>query len=354
MRSWPVSAVVAVCFAAFASAGPLPSADLKRGDEAPLIVATAIDGLQVDRDLLHDRVLLISFGETGQEKSEEAWQQISALLEDETLRDAPITWIVVLSKGSEPAKFNHPITEGPKPIIIHDAGRELFGAFEVIVLPSAVVVDREGRVAHAMSGLTSRFDDNLRDAIDFGLQRISESEFDQLLHPAPEAEPDQAALRSQRHAHLADRLVQRGMPEMAENEYRLAIEVDPQNIAARLALARLLLNRAAIDEAEAHLRNALAADAESTDAALGIAEIDVARGGDALEEAQTITTAIIAREPENARAYYVNGLIAEKCGDAAAAMQSFKEAATLLFAERQRAAWLSSDEESSTSAVEKE
>jgi tetratricopeptide (TPR) repeat protein len=312
------------------SAKPLLPADLKRGDEAPPIIATAIDGLQVDRDFLRDRLLLISFGETGQEKSEEAWQQISALLEDETLRNEPIAWIVVLSKGSEPGLFTNALTEGPKPIIIHDSGRELFGAFEVIVLPSAVVVNREGKVAHAMSGLTNRFSDSVRDAIDFALGRISELEFEQLLHPAAEVEPDQAFLRSQRHAHLADRLQERGMIEMAESEYRQAVEVDPQNTGARLALARLLLNREAIDEAESHLRNVLAADADSTDAALGIAEIGAARGGAALEESESMVGAVLARDPSNARAHFIAGLIAEKREDPAAALFEFKTAAQIL------------------------
>jgi tetratricopeptide (TPR) repeat protein len=277
------------------------------------------------------RVLLLLFGEAGQDKTHRACREVAAALEAKRLADHPIDWILILSKSSHVVDLDvEAIEVEPPPNIVHDTARAAFGAFKTRVVPTVVVVGREGRVVHAMAGYTNRFGDIVFDALSVAVGSLSVEEFEQSLHPSTDGSIDLRARRAERLVHFADRLCRRGLDEMAEAKYTEALKLAPGLPAARLGLGDLLLRQQRLDEAEHQFREVLAADPESPAATLGVAFVLAHRGGSGLDQADRTARELIEHHRSWARPHYLMGLIHQQRGDAAAAADSFRTAAELL------------------------
>jgi tetratricopeptide (TPR) repeat protein len=305
--------------------------DLKRDDPAPPLALRSIDGRRVDTAQMRGRVVLLLFGEAGQDKTHRACRDVVTALEAKRLADQPIDWILILSKSSHVTDLDPKAIEiEPPPLVVHDTARAAFGAYETRVVPTAVVVGRDGRVVHAMASYTNRFGDIVYDALSVAVGSLSVEEFEQTLHPAPDDSIDQRARRAERLVHFADRLCRRGLDEMAEAKYAEALELAPGLSSARLGLGDLLLRQRRLDEAEREFRAVLAAEPDSPAATLGVAFVLAHRGGAELDQADRIAREFIEQHRSWARAHFLMGLIHQKRGDATAAADSYRRAAELL------------------------
>jgi tetratricopeptide (TPR) repeat protein len=92
------------------------------------------------------------------------------------------------------------------------------------------------------------------------------------------------------HVRRAKKAVDEGQLEQAIEELHTALEIDPDNVAARIALARVLYETGDLEGVRQHLSQ------------------------------------VLAREPANARANFFMGLMAERSGDEAGAMSDFRRA----------------------------
>ncbi|MHC4652960.1 MAG: hypothetical protein ACYTES_19160, partial [Planctomycetota bacterium] len=263
--------------------------DLKRGDPAPPLVMRSIDGRRADTAEMGGRVLLLLFGEAGQDKTHRACRDVVTALEAKRLAGQPIDWILILSKSSRITDLDPEAIEiEPPPIVVHDTARDAFGAYKALVVPTVVVVGPEGRVVHAMASYTNRFADIVFDALSVAVGSLSVEEFEQTLHPSTDDSIDQRARRADRLVHFADRLSRRGLDEMAEAKYLEALELAPGLSSARLGLGDLLLRHRRLDEAEHEFRTVLAAEPESPAATLGVAFVLAHRQGPGLDQADQI------------------------------------------------------------------
>jgi hypothetical protein len=320
------AAVAAVCLAA----APAPT-DLEPGAEAPPLGLRAIDGTSLGPADLAGRVVLVMFGESGQARTMEACREIHGLLDERLLAAGEVRWVLVLSKSSrvpdlEPvlAGFRHP------PVVAHDATRAAFGAYGVVVMPTAVVVDPDGRVVYALAGYNHRFAETVVDAVDVGLGRMTVAQFREALHPTAADGAGAAAVRATRMARLAARLARRGRAEEALAGYREALATDPACLEARLGLGRLRLRSGDREQALAEFEQALALDPDSIDAALGVAVVCARGAPPDLDRAESLALAVLEREPTAARAHYVLGLVHEGRGATTEAVASFRTAAEML------------------------
>ncbi|MHC4773721.1 MAG: tetratricopeptide repeat protein [Planctomycetota bacterium] len=306
--------------------------DLKRGDPAPPLVMEAIDGHRVDTGAMRGRVVLLLFGEAGQDKTHQACREIVTALEAKQLADQPIDWILILSKSSSIIDLDLDAIEiEPPPVIVRDETRSAFGAYKTLVVPTVVVVGRDGRVVHALASYTNRFGDIVFDALSVAVGSLSVEEFEQMLHPPTDASAElHARRRAGRLVHFADRLCQRGLDDMAEAKYVEALELAPGLRSAQLGLGNLLLRRGRFDEAEHEFVKVLAEEPESPSARLGRAFVSAYRGGPELDQAESTARELIEHDGSWARAHFLMGLIHEQRGDHAAAADSFRTAAELL------------------------
>jgi hypothetical protein len=302
-----------------------------RGAPAPPIVMPTVDGGRLDTNDLRGQVVVVLFGATSHERTRQAATAVHHALGDPRLQESAPRWILVLSRGSVPERLADELPAAPpRPRVVHDVERSVYGAYGVVVQPSTVVIDREGRVVHAMPGLGPRYDDVVLDAVLFAAGEISSERFAATLDPESAGPDAERRTRAERIARLAVRLRRRGLDEMAEAEFRAALEVDPNTAIARIGLGDLLLEREALDEAEAQYRAALAVRPRSLEATLGLAAVYVHRGGSGLVEGEALIRRVIERSPRRARAHYLLGMVLESQGDPGGAAASYRRAAELL------------------------
>jgi peroxiredoxin len=302
---------------------------LKRGMEAPAIVLKDIAGKEVNTSDLRGQTVVVLFGEAFHEKTRLAGAQVLEATQDRRLGEQSIVTVLVVTRPVKREDLEAQFGQGLPEVVLHDPDRRAFGIYRVAVMPTVVVIDPQGRVVHAVAGLTARLGDMVTDSLLFGAGRLSEEQYEQALNPAP-AVSGGDELRVERTALLARQLARRGLDELAAEKYAEVLELDPQHLQARIELGMLLLKHRRLPDAENQFQGVLAIDPSSMQASLGLAFVQVLRGGDELEEAQRRVAEVLARSPLEPRAHYVQGLIHEQRSRPEPAAASFKRSAQLL------------------------
>jgi Flp pilus assembly protein TadD len=214
--------------------------------------------------------------------------------------------------------------------VLHDRDRTAFAAYQVSVLPSVVVIDPQGRVVHALAGLSPAFRDVVTDAVLFAAGRLSGEQLARTLHPTRGPAEAPGARRAARLTELGKQLSRSGMHDLAAEKFREALTVDPRCAAARVGLGRGAIQRRRLAEAEGHFRGALEVEPGSTEAALGLAAVLAMRGGGELPQAEQHVRNVLARRPNDAEAHYLLGVILEESGKTKESMASYRKSAELL------------------------
>jgi Tfp pilus assembly protein PilF len=330
MLVWPV-----IALQAGAAGGAPPASAPDRGTMAPPIRATSINGRRIDTGEADGEVLVIVFGAVGQTKTQLACRQVAEAMEPIEARRERCRWLLVLSRSSAIGDLDPLLAELPiRPVVVHDESREIFGAYHILVVPTAVVIDGSRRIVHRQAAMSGRFGDIVTDALAVALGRMSAEQFERRLH-APEEDPaaEAAAQRADRLVQFARRLAEQGQDALAELKFREAIDADPGAPEARLALGAFLLARGRADEAGAAFRAVMEDAPDSIEAQLGLAEACARSAPPDLQQAARLISAVLENAPEQARAHFVMGLIHEKRGEIAAAAASYRRSAELLLSE---------------------
>ncbi len=116
-----------------------------------------------------------------------------------------------------------------------------------------------------------------------------------------------------------------GEYKLAAHNFRKAIELNPDNIEARVALGTALIGCERFDEAELELRKALERDPKNKDAYWLLGTIREKTGRD--DEAMAIYREAIRKVPDNARAYHALALVLLRRGEKEEARRLMLEAA---------------------------
>jgi Tfp pilus assembly protein PilF len=129
----------------------------------------------------------------------------------------------------------------------------------------------------------------------------------------------------------ARELMRQSLFALADIRLREAIKLAPDHLGAQLARADLLLRQNRLPEADAAYTAILAAHPDSSDAALGVAAIQIKRAppGDQLAAVEASLNILIAKNPSLPRAHQLLGSVYEQRGDAARATAEYKKAAEL-------------------------
>lgn len=111
-------------------------------------------------------------------------------------------------------------------------------------------------------------------------------------------------------------------PDQARDAYRRALELDPDHVAARVNLGRLLHEKKQYKLAEVHYRLAVAVDPRNATAYfnLGVALEDLAR----LEDAAAAYESAVLHEPTHADAHFNLAQLYERLGKKAMAIRHLK------------------------------
>lgn len=308
-----------------------------RGSQAPVLALSDLDGNAFDSARVKDRPSVLIFGELYHQPTRQGCAEINRVLNDPRLAGDTITPILIVAQNAPRLDLKTQAESlGLAGLILHDPDRKAFEAYRVSVMPTVVVVGKDGKIIYSMAGLMPRFDEVLTDALLVGLGRLSPERFDESLHPSNESSLTEEQIRANRITQLARQLGRRGLDEMADEKYHEALTLWPDSIEARLGLGRLNLKRHRIADAEKQFRAVLASNPNMVEATLGVAYVQAVRGGDELTEAERLVRDVLDRDPSQPRAHYLLGLIYEQREKMPEAAASFKRAAELLL-ERQSA-----------------
>jgi Flp pilus assembly protein TadD len=322
--------LVAVAIGVSCAEHCLAVTNLKRGAEAPAIALKDQNGAEVTTATLKGHVAVLIFGELYHDKTREAWLAIDSAVRDVRLVGQPVMPVLIMAQDAG-ALDVRAWTEGRPPgTFARDPERRAFGAFQVAVMPSVVVIGTDGKVVYAVAGLVPRFADVVTDALLYACGKLSAESFDRSLNPVPATQPTEAAVKAERVAQLARQLARRGLPDMAADKYREAIELNPRQMAARLGFGTLLLNRRRLAEAEVQFRAVLAEQPDSKQASIGLAFVQAQRGGSELEAAEKTVRGVLVQNPFDPRAHYLLGLIYQQRNKPEDAAASFKKSSELL------------------------
>ena len=306
---------------------------LKQGMDAPPIKLKDVSGGEIGTAELRGRVVVVIFGEIYHEKTRDACAQVQAMIQDPRLVEQKIVPLLITSQEGKAEDYKLEAARQVSVTVLRDVQRQVFGVYQVAVMPSVVVIDKEGRVVVAVAGMIPRFSDILNDALLYAAGKLSDEQYRRTLNvttqPAATG-PTDAALRSERLASLGRQLARRGLDELAAEKFAEAIQLDPRHTAVQLDLGMLQLRHKRLAEAEKQFRLVLAEQPNSTQARLGLAFVQATRGGAELDQAETTVRELLSKQPAQPRAHYLLGMILEQRGKPAEAAASYKKAAELL------------------------
>lgn len=309
--------------------------DVKRGEPAPRIVLPDADGRTVDTARLHDRAIVVLFGASDHDKTRQAVEELQSALNEPELLGEPIQWLIVLSKSSDVRRHGLDLAhERLAPVLLHDRDRATFGDYGVVVLPSAVVIDRQGKTVWATSGLMPRFNDIVHDALRVAVGKLTYAEFDKTLEVHAAEQPTEEELRAGRLMRLAQQLAARNMHSMAVEKYREVLELSPELMPALLGLGASLAFQGEYGEAADVFIEARTLEPNSVEAALGLAAAYAHGDSSQLEAGEKIVEEVLEAHPDLPRVHYVMGLIEEARGDIAKAARQYRKAVELMLSQQ--------------------
>lgn len=301
-----------------------------RGSVAPAINLNDLDGQAVSTGALAPRTLVLIFGELDHEGARQACATVLEVLGSPRLAASSAVPILIVGKNDPPGQLKDAAAKGRFPaIILHDPKRDAYGAYQVVVIPTVVVVDGNGKVVYCMPGFLPHAREILPASILAAEGKLTPEQFERAIDPKVQA-PSHEVVRADRLSHLGAELARHGLFEMAEARYREALALAPGHVGASLGLGDLLTRCNRLDEAASLFRSVLDAHPDSQEAAMGIAAVQIKRGGDELAAAETALNSVIEKNPKQPLAHYLRGQVLELRADIGGAMVEYRRAAELM------------------------
>jgi len=324
--------LIAMLVAGAADPG-LAVSHLKQYDKAPAFDLPAMlpPGKRVTLAPL-DRPILLMFGEAYHERTQEALAILKKIYKAAGLTEIDLPVYLVLSQ--EPTQEQKAQLDAKDKIradLLLDKDRKAFGDYGVIVLPSVVVIDQQGRINLALSGLPLTFSDIVEDAILFSVGRMTREEYESSVTasrgPANSEEP---AAKVSRLTGLAGQLMRRGFSELALERYQEVLTLDGNHLPARIGVAQCFIRLNRLPEACEQLQKVLKADESHIEANLLMAWIEIRRGGEELASAKWRLNWLLTTHPSHPQANYLMGAVCEAQGEKDRALEHYKKAAQVL------------------------
>lgn len=336
MSCFPTStrprAVLTMLLIVGTAAPSLAVSHLKLYDKAPPFNLPALlpPGKRVSLEPL-DRPILLVFGEPYHQPTQEVLTALKKIYKTVGLAevDAPI-YLILSQAPTAQQKAQLDAKEKIRADILLDKDRRAFGDYGVIVVPSVVVIDKEGKVNLALSGLPLTLADMVEDALLFSTGRMTRAEYESSRSAPKSAQEEEKAAKVSRLTGLAGQLLRRGFGELALERYQEALGLDGDYVPARLGMARCLLQLNRLPEAWGQLQKVLQAQKDHVEANLLLAWVELRRGGEEIAAAQWRLNWILTTHPSHPQANYLMGMVFEAQGEKDRALEHYKKAAQLL------------------------
>lgn len=292
------------------------------GQEVPPFSVRTIDDEELSSAALRGKVVVLVYISADQKSSERALQ--AALSVDRDLRSNDLALVSMTADTVRVGYFRQLRSrlDFGKPLGL-DVGRKVYGGLGVIVLPTTIVIDREGRLAHVLSSYKGDYEYVLRTYVRHALGKLTDAELKEAL-TSKDYVRDQPADRIARHRAAARLLREKGLLADAETELRSALTIDANDVETRLDLADLEIRQERFGDAAEIIERVMMAEPNDRRGKMLHGIVLYERGR--LAEAEGVLEEALLLNTDPARTHYYLGLVKDARGDQTAAIVHFKAA----------------------------
>lgn len=306
---------------------------LNQFDKAPDLALPKLTSPTENVDLQKlERPAILVFGEPYHQKTLESLVELRKICDAIRLTEADLHVFLILSQTPDQEQMTQ--LRGKEKIgveILLDKNLKAFGDYGVTVLPSIVVIDKQGRIDLALSGVPLSFADMVEDAILLATGRITRQQLESSRSAMQETGAQQESVKqAHRLAGLAGQLARRNYTALALDRYREALELDSTFQQARIGMARCLVKLNLLPDAIGELQKVLQANADHVEANLIMSQVEIMQGGDGITEGKLRLQRILTMNPDHPEANYLMGTVCEVQGEVDRALNYYKKAAGLL------------------------
>ncbi|MHC4419174.1 MAG: TlpA disulfide reductase family protein [Planctomycetota bacterium] len=332
--SHPLRAICATALAAvFLLGSPVRADELrnaKLGDRIPDLQLPTISGGRISRADLEGKVVILVFLSAKQRSSESAAASASAVYRDLQRDDLALLFVTADTAHTAYFREHRDQTNQHEPLGL-DFERALYGHLGLIVLPTTIVIDKEWKLARVISSYKSDYEHVLTTYAQHTLGLLDDDQLNRQLE-AEAFRRDRPSDKIARHRAAARILWRSGMLADVENELRAALDIDPRHADTRLDLAALCLARGQVAEAGEIVDDVLTANPRHRRGKLmnGV----VLYRADKLDEAEAALREALVLNPDPAQTHYYLGLVYEKKGDTARALEHYRQSLVRLMEDR--------------------
>jgi tetratricopeptide (TPR) repeat protein len=324
----------AVALLAMTPGSPAALADdlrnVKPGQEVPAFSLPTLDGGTISEANLKGKTVILVVLSAQQRNSEAAAESAHAVHRDLGRDDLALVFVTADIGHTPYFRRLRDAKDVHEPLGL-DSQRKLYGDLGVIVLPTTILIDRDWKLAHVISAYKSDYEHILNAYARHTLGLIDDGQLRQEL-VALTFRRDRPSDKSARHRAAAKLLRETGLLDDAANELRSALEIDPGHTGTRLDLASLYLAMGRMTEAD-ELVNAVLSENPDDRRGKLMHGVVLYHAGE-LDEAQRVLREALVLNPDPTYAHYYLGLISERKGDPARALEHFKQSLSRLLKDR--------------------
>jgi thioredoxin-like negative regulator of GroEL len=296
--------------------------NVKKGEPLPACKLPAIDGAVVDSESLKGSVVVYVCLSAEQNRSElaatESFQVVHSF-GNEPVKLIHVSADVLAKPYFEKFRAEHSITS---PLAL-DADRNFYAKLGLIVFPTTVIVNKEGKLDSVISLHSSEYKSLLDAHVRHALGTLSDKDLEARLstRASEESSPKSAASA---HRALARLMREKGQLDQAKAELLKGRQMDPDNREIMLDLADLDISSGDLDGADDLIAKVLQSQPDHRRAKQLKGVVLFRR--DRLEEARVILEESLALNPSPELAHYYLGRIFETQGKTEQALEHYKAA----------------------------
>jgi len=239
------------------------------------------------------------------------------------LQERQIRLLSVNVQGDEAPVIEQVVTRSKSTIeVFIDPDKKAYEALGIFVMPTILLVDKEGNIAAGM-GYSRDMIDRLKGSVEVMLgEKTPEQVLADLRPEMKEASAEEKA--GMRHLGFGLTMLKRGQMETTLRELAKAVEIDPNLTQAHMQLSCIYLEKDQLDKAEKSIAKVLEVEPDSLQA--GICRGELKRKKGLLDEAVKDLTAILQAHPNNYNALYTLARTFEDQKKLKEAVEAYKKA----------------------------
>ena len=296
--------------------------NIKQNSPVPAYRMPAIDGKVVTNEGLEDTILVLVCVSAEQRRSEKAaldsfkaWKA----LDNDRVQLVHITADIIQKSYFEGFRQEHGLTVP----LAFDVDRAFFGKLGLIVLPTTIIIDAEGKLSHVISLHSSSYEQTLDAYIRHTLGEFTNEELQEHLAVGASNRKTPKS-RASAHRALARSMRQKGMPDIARGELIKAREQDPESHDIILDLADLDITLGDLDNANELVDRVLHNQPNHRRAQLLKGIVHFQR--EQYDDAKSILNKALELNPNPERVHYYLARIYESDGQTKKALAHYHEA----------------------------